>query len=224
MSIVQLSATFHLRRQPAFTPIVLAPKPVRDARLRVVDAGLKLLTGGRYTLARTAGLELFEHALRVNRWDEELARQAEAADFRALVGIAGAAELADYMEQEIMEHTFRNTAIFTPPANVYVALNTTDPTDANSGTEVTGGSYAREAVDTTSGWAAPGATGGSTNNVGAVTFTTATANWGTVSHTKLMDAVTVGNMYFHTPVDTSKAVNNGDTAEFAATTLVATVA
>ena len=136
----------------------------------------------------------------------------------------GAAEMGDFLEQEVMEHVFKNTAIFATPASVFVRLNTTDPTDADSGTEVTGGAYTGQAI-VAANWAAPGATGGSTNNTLVLTFPTATANWGTVSHLKLSDAASAGNMYFHSPVDVSKAINTDDTAEFAATTgIVVTLA
>ena len=38
-----------------------------------------------------------------------------------------------------------NGAAFTPVNNPYISLHTADPTDAGTGTEVTGGSYARVA-------------------------------------------------------------------------------
>ena len=47
------------------------------------------------------------------------------------------AEFSDFMENKIIDHMLRNQA-YTPPATVYVALYTDDPTDADTGTEVTG--------------------------------------------------------------------------------------
>ena len=55
------------------------------------------------------------------------------------------AEISNYLEAAIINATLRNTT-YTSPATVYVSLWTTDPTDAGSGTEVSGGSYARTAV------------------------------------------------------------------------------
>ena len=55
------------------------------------------------------------------------------------------AEMSNYLENALINATLRATT-YTSPATVYVALFTTDPTDANSGTEVTGGGYARTAV------------------------------------------------------------------------------
>jgi len=108
-----------------------------------------------------------------------------------------------------------STTVF---ANVYVALFTVDPTDAGGGTEVTGGSYAR--VDSKGKWGAPAAGSVTTNAV--VTFPTASANWGTVSSFALFTAVTGGNMTMWGTLTASKAVNNGDTASFAAGALTLT--
>ena len=117
-----------------------------------------------------------------------------------------AGSLSNFMELEILDHLLIN-ASYTAPSTVYLALYTTDPTDADSGTEVTGGSYAREvfAVDVAAARA--------TDNTSLVTFTTATANWGTVSHWGLHDAITAGNLMAHGDFTTAKAVNNGDTAK-----------
>ena len=55
------------------------------------------------------------------------------------------AEISNFLENAIINATLRNTT-YTSPATVYVGLFTSDPTDAGSGTEVSGGSYARTAV------------------------------------------------------------------------------
>ena len=81
---------------------------------------------------------------------------------------------------------------------------TSDPTDADSGTEVSGGSYAR----TSATFDAP--SNGVTQNSADVTFPTATDSWGTVSHIGIHDASTGGNLLFHTPLDTSKTIDSGD--------------
>ena len=127
------------------------------------------------------------------------------------------AAMSDYLEAQVLNHIFRNTAIFTPPANIYVALHTADPTDAGSGTEVSGNAYARQAVSTTGGWTDPGATGGALENVAAITFPIATpAGWGTITHVALRSAVTAGNLLFHGALAASKAIGAGDRFEFAA--------
>lgn len=42
-----------------------------------------------------------------------------------------------------------------------------------------------------------------------MTFPTATANWGTVTHIGLFDASTSGNLLFHRALAASKVVNDG---------------
>lgn len=91
----------------------------------------------------------------------------------------------------------------TRPTAWYVALFTTDPTDADTGTEVSGGSYARTAVTFS-------VTGNAATNTGGVEFPAATANWGTVSHIGVYDASTAGNLIFHSPLTTAKVITDGD--------------
>ena len=133
------------------------------------------------------------------------------------------AAFSDYLEQAILNHIFRNTAIFTPPANVYLALFTAAPSDSGGGTEVSGGSYARKAVSTTGQWSAPGV-GGLTDNINAQAFVTATASWGTVTHVGIFDAASAGNLLFHGALTVSKTVGSGDTFQFSAGDLDITLA
>lgn len=113
------------------------------------------------------------------------------------------AEMANYLENALINAVLRNTS-YTSPTLVYVALYTSDPTDADTGTEVSGGSYARTAVT----FGAP--SNGVTTNSASVTFPTATASWGTVSYIGLRDASTSGNLLFHTALDEAKTVGTGD--------------
>lgn len=113
------------------------------------------------------------------------------------------AEMSNYLENALINATLRNTS-YTSPTTTYVALYTTDPTDADTGTEVSGGSYARQAVT----FGAP--SNGVTTNSASVTFPTASGNWGTITHIGIRDAVTSGNLLYHTPLDTAKTVNTSD--------------
>ena len=112
------------------------------------------------------------------------------------------AELSDYMENKVIE-VMRATS-FTAAA-AYVALYTTDPTDADTGTEVSGGAYARQLA----GLSVP--SDGASSNAADITFPTATADWGTITHVGLRDAATVGNLYMHSILDVAKTVGTGDT-------------
>ena len=113
------------------------------------------------------------------------------------------AEFSNYLENAVINAVLRATS-YTSPTTVYVGLYTTDPTDADSGTEVSGGSYARTSV----AFDAP--SNGVTQNTADLTFPTATASWGTVTHIGLHDASTGGNLLFHTPLDTAKTIDSQD--------------
>jgi len=126
------------------------------------------------------------------------------------------AEFTDFMENKIIDHMLRNQA-YTPPSTIYLALFTSAPSDAGGGTEVSGGSYARQAVTLSA------ASGGASENSADITFPQATADWGTITHVALMDAETGGNMLMHTAIDASKTVNNGDTFKINAGDLDVTV-
>lgn len=117
---------------------------------------------------------------------------------------------SDYLENKLLDHAFKNTA-FTQPTNLYIALFTAAPSDAGGGTEVSGGAYARVNHNA---WDVAAA--GATANTGEVLFAQATANWGTVTHVGIFDAATLGNLIAWAPLTTSKAINSGDQARFAA--------
>ena len=111
--------------------------------------------------------------------------------------------MSNYLENALINVTLRNTS-FTAVATPYVALFTSDPTDAGTGTEVSGGSYARTAVT----FGAP--SNGVSTNSADVTFPTATGSWGTVGWIGIYDASTSGNLLYHTPLDASKTITSGD--------------
>jgi hypothetical protein len=125
-------------------------------------------------------------------------------------------EFSNYLENALINATLRATT-YTSPATVYVSLWTTDPTDAGSGTEVSGGSYARTAVT----FGAP--SNGATTNSAAVEFPQATASWGTVGWIGLNDAATSGNLLYHTALDASKTIDIGDIFKIATSNLSVTL-
>lgn len=127
------------------------------------------------------------------------------------------AEFSDYAECKIL-NLMREVAWTAFPA--YVALFITATADDGTGTEVTGGAYARQPAGLLE---ATGASG-TTSNTADITFPTATADWGIVTHLAVMDAVTGGNMIMHSILDASKTVNNGDTFKINAGDLDLTIA
>ena len=115
----------------------------------------------------------------------------------------------DFLEVELLDHVFGGTA-YTPPATVYAALFTTATSGTGSGTEVSGASYARQAM------AFDAAVAGATDNTSAVEFPTATSSWGTITRTALYDALTGGNMLAESALTVSKVVADGDVFRFQA--------
>jgi hypothetical protein len=126
------------------------------------------------------------------------------------------AELSNYLENKLLDHVLRNES-YTSPTTVYVGLYTSDPGDDNSGTEVTGGSYARQILNVTT------ATGGIVTSSADVTFPQATAQWGTISHIGLLDAVSSGNLLMHTPLTTPRLVDTGDVIKISTGDLTASL-
>ena len=125
------------------------------------------------------------------------------------------AELSNYLEDAII-NLMRSTN-FTGVA-AYVTLYTTDPTDADTGTEVSGGGYARQLA----GLSAP--SDGVSSNASDTVFPTATADWGTITHLGLRDAATLGNLLLYSILDASKAIATGDTFKMNAGELKVTLA
>lgn len=118
---------------------------------------------------------------------------------------------SNYLENKVLDHVLKNTA-YSQPSNLYVGLflNTSGNAAANleAGTltdEVSGGSYARQSA------AFSAASGGSASTSATITFPAATANWGTITHVAVLDALTSGNVLFWGAVTTSKTIETGDT-------------
>jgi hypothetical protein len=130
-------------------------------------------------------------------------------------------KLSNYGEQKLLDHVYNEVAL-PVPTTIYVALYTSDPTDADTGTEVSGGSYARVLVNQSGGgspeWnlAVVDGIGYKVDNQDDITFPTATAAWGTVTHVGLRDASTGGNLLHHTILDSSQVVGIGGIFKFLA--------
>jgi len=111
--------------------------------------------------------------------------------------------MSDYLENEILDHIL-GTGAYTMPTTVYVGLSTASFNDDNSGTELTGSNYAREAATFTA------AASGTTSNSSAVEFNAATGSWGLVSHFGIFDAASSGNLLIHGAFTTAKTIASGD--------------
>ena len=121
----------------------------------------------------------------------------------------------NYLETSLLNHVLRNTA-YTSPTTVYVALFTVTPDETGGGTEVAGGSYARQTVTFTA--PAPD----SVSNTADVTFPVATANWGTIVAFAIMDAASGGNMLYYAALTASRDIFISDQLRFPSGQLVCT--
>lgn len=108
---------------------------------------------------------------------------------------------SNYLENKLLDHTL-NVAAFTQPSSLQLSLHTADPGEDGSTAEVTGGSYARQAIT----FAAASAGVSSMSN--SPSFTDMPAC--TVSHIAIWDN-TGTNCLFYGALSASKTVNAGDT-------------
>jgi hypothetical protein len=139
------------------------------------------------------------------------------------------ASVTNYAQNKLIDALLRAQSL-SAPATFYAALYTVAPTaTSGSGTEVTGGAYARQAITSSlANWAgtqgagttvASTGTSGTTSNNAQIQFPVATASWGTVVDLALLDALTAGNMWMFGTLGSSLAVSTGGQPTFAAATL-----
>lgn len=106
-----------------------------------------------------------------------------------------------YLSNALLNAVLRNAA-YTSPATVYLAAYTSDPTVNDTGTEVTGGSYARPSLT----FAAP--SGGTSVNNADVSIPGMPAV--TVSHVAVRDAATGGHLLFFGALASPRSLSAGD--------------
>ena len=123
---------------------------------------------------------------------------------------------SNYLEAKILDQIVGKTDYTMPTA--YLALCTSDPTDAGTGASMnevpSASQYARV---TTSGSDWDAAASGATANATELSFTEASGSWGTVTHFAIVDSGThgAGNMLAHGELDESKTVAAGEVVKFA---------
>tara|TARA_R100001163_G_scaffold65311_1_gene62053 strand:- start:2600 stop:3031 length:432 start_codon:yes stop_codon:yes gene_type:complete len=134
--------------------------------------------------------------------------------------------MTNYLENVLINHVIRNTAYTTPGTSIYVGLigyyesggTNGGETGKTASKEKSGGSYARVQV---TAWTSPidVGTSGSITNTAAITFPTATGDWGHVSGVFIADHATAGNMLLHGSLTSPREVKSGDVFKFNATDL-----
>ena len=126
------------------------------------------------------------------------------------------AEMSDYCENLVLNHTLGTSDIGSFVTQMYLALHTADPTDAGSGTEV---DVARQAIS----FATASGTGGSVASTDQQSFTSMPAGE-TVTHIGIWDHLSAGNLMYHTAVAEAKPVLAGDTVTVAIGAVTVTLA
>ena len=114
--------------------------------------------------------------------------------------------MSDYLEENLMKHTYGGAA-FTQPSSWYLALYNTDPTDNDAGAEITGGGYAATVFT-------PDITSSGTpvdwlvSNLADIVFPTATGDWTTINFVAIFDGSDTGtaNMLDYGAITTPRTV------------------
>jgi hypothetical protein len=133
--------------------------------------------------------------------------------------------LSDYAENKAVDDLFRGTDYSaTAPANFYVFLSSTPCSDANIGTELSGGNYARVAIARSqAAWkgthgtvtGTSSGTNGVISNAAAITFATASGDWTTATYYGLVDTASgAGNVIGCNALSTPRTVTTGQTPSF----------
>lgn len=119
--------------------------------------------------------------------------------------------VSNYLATALLNQVFRNT-VYTRPTTVYAALYLSNPTAADTGQEVTGGAYTRQAVT----FGAPAVVGGiqTIKNSLEVPYPVASAVWGQVTHIGIRDAATGGNLLYYGPLGDPRSILVNDIFKF----------
>lgn len=120
---------------------------------------------------------------------------------------------SNYVKNNSLDFWVRNQSI-SQPSGVWVALYTTNPTAADTGTEVSGGGYVRQQV----AFSAPTISGdvALVQNTADIVFPQLTASAGTAVYVGLRDAANGGNLLFYEALPTAITLAQGYTPYWAA--------
>lgn len=117
---------------------------------------------------------------------------------------------SNFLEESILNYFFRKQSV-PQPTNLYLALYINDPTDSDTGTEVTGSGYTRQQIT----FGTPTQSGGKaviTNNQ-KVEYAIAGSGWGKVSHWAIHSAFTGGNMLTYGAFSVINDIKQGNRVE-----------
>lgn len=131
------------------------------------------------------------------------------------------AGFVDALEASILNLVMRNVA-YSPPANWFVGLSTTTPTDAGGNfTEPVGNGYARVSTAIPGDWSVPAGTAPTqVSNANPVTFAQASGAWGLCTYFGLFTALSGGTPQIIGALLVTKSPAAGDTPSFAVAVLI----
>jgi hypothetical protein len=128
---------------------------------------------------------------------------------------------SNYLDQKLL-NLFFGLGSYSFPPTVYLALFTASPGPGNTGTEVSGSGYSRQALlQSSANWSLSGET---VSNVNAISFPFFTGAVGTVVSFGLYDAATGGNLLYWGDIAApyQKSFSTNDQAVFPAGALTFT--
>jgi hypothetical protein len=124
--------------------------------------------------------------------------------------------IVQVLANQLLDASFGTTALTAVTAPMKLALASTTGTNTTAGTEVTGGSYARQTI------AFSAASGGATSNSGAVTFTAMPAI--TTTGIDIYDSTGTPRRVWWGALTASKTTASGDSISFAVSSVAASLA
>lgn len=137
---------------------------------------------------------------------------------------------SNYTEDRTLDFWLKaNSQFSTAPATVYVALFTSDDSTGGTSDNLEAGTLTNEVTTVGTAYVRKAVTfgtisNGSVSNSGNITFDTATANWGTITHVAVMDTSTAGNVLFYGALDTAREILTDDTFQITTGNLTVTLA
>ncbi len=128
--------------------------------------------------------------------------------------------MSNFMASSIMNEYFRGVSV-TPPAAVYLALYTTDPSNSDTGTELQGNAYERQQIT----FGEPVVVSGKTQiqNNAAITYPAATGTWGDVAYWGIRTAKTGGQLLAYGAFTQAKNISDGDQLHIALNSITLTL-
>ena len=112
-------------------------------------------------------------------------------------------ELSNHLEDKFLEITLKGGTAYNV-ATPYLALFSSDPTDAGSGTECNWTNYARQTM------AFGTISNGTVASSGTITCPAVVGANVTITHIGIYDAASTGNLLYHTPLDLAKTLTVDD--------------